>query len=48
VGPLPSVVTQGTRIGVLAVDLGGRNIDVVLRASAPLSGPSVIWRLTRT
>jgi D-alanyl-D-alanine carboxypeptidase (penicillin-binding protein 5/6) len=48
VGRLPSVVGRGTRIGVLAVDLGGRSIDVVLRASGPLSGPSVIWRLTRT
>jgi D-alanyl-D-alanine carboxypeptidase (penicillin-binding protein 5/6) len=48
VGQLPSKVARGTRIGVLAVDLGGRSIDVVLRASAPLSGPSAIWRLTRT
>jgi hypothetical protein len=47
VGRLPSVVTRGTRIGVLDVDLGGRSIDVLLRASGPLSGPSVIWRLTR-
>jgi D-alanyl-D-alanine carboxypeptidase (penicillin-binding protein 5/6) len=47
VGRLPSVVRRGTRIGDLAVTLGGRTIDVVLRASGPLSGPSVIWRLTR-
>jgi D-alanyl-D-alanine carboxypeptidase (penicillin-binding protein 5/6) len=47
VGRLPSVVTRGTRIGVLVVDLDGRHIDVVLRASGRLSGPSVIWRLTR-
>jgi len=45
---LPSVVRRGTRIGVLDVDLGGRHIDVVLRASGSLSGPSAIWRLTRT
>jgi D-alanyl-D-alanine carboxypeptidase (penicillin-binding protein 5/6) len=48
VGRLPSVVRRGTRIGVLDVDLGGRHIDVVLRASGSLSGPSAIWRLTRT
>jgi serine-type D-Ala-D-Ala carboxypeptidase (penicillin-binding protein 5/6) len=48
VGRLPSVVARGTRIGVLSVDLGGQDIDVVLRASGPLPGPSVIWRLTRT
>jgi hypothetical protein len=47
VGRLPSVVTRGTRIGVLDVDLGGRTIDVVLRASGPLTGPSALWRLTR-
>jgi len=47
VGRLPSVVTPGTRIGVLDLSLGGRHIDVVLRASGRLSGPSVIWRLTR-
>jgi D-alanyl-D-alanine carboxypeptidase (penicillin-binding protein 5/6) len=47
VGRLPSVVTRGTRIGVLDVDLDGRHIDVVLRASGPVSGPSAIWRLTR-
>jgi D-alanyl-D-alanine carboxypeptidase (penicillin-binding protein 5/6) len=48
VGRLPSVVTRGTRIGLVVVDLDGRRIDVVLRASGPLSGPSAIWRLTRT
>jgi D-alanyl-D-alanine carboxypeptidase (penicillin-binding protein 5/6) len=48
VGRLPSVVRRGTRIGVLDVDLGGRHIDVALRASGSLSGPSAIWRLTRT
>jgi D-alanyl-D-alanine carboxypeptidase (penicillin-binding protein 5/6) len=47
VGRLPSVVTPGARIGMLDVSLGGRHIDVVLRASGRLSGPSVIWRLTR-
>jgi len=48
VGRLPSVVTRGSRIGVLDVDLGAQNVDVVLRASSPLSGPSTFWRLTRT
>jgi D-alanyl-D-alanine carboxypeptidase (penicillin-binding protein 5/6) len=47
VGALPAVVARGSRIGVLEVDLGGRDVGVVLRASQPLRGPSVIWRLTR-
>jgi D-alanyl-D-alanine carboxypeptidase (penicillin-binding protein 5/6) len=48
VGRLPSVVRRGTRVGVLDVDLDGRHIDVILRASGSLSGPSAFWRLTRT
>jgi D-alanyl-D-alanine carboxypeptidase (penicillin-binding protein 5/6) len=47
VGRLPKTVAQGTRIGVLDIDLDGRHIQVVLRAVGPLSGPSAIWRLTR-
>jgi D-alanyl-D-alanine carboxypeptidase (penicillin-binding protein 5/6) len=44
---VPSVVAKGARLGVLKVDLDGRDIQIVLRASRPLPGPSVIWRLTR-
>jgi D-alanyl-D-alanine carboxypeptidase (penicillin-binding protein 5/6) len=47
VGALPSTITTGTRIGLLKVDLDGRTIDVVLRASGRLRGPTLIWRLTR-
>jgi D-alanyl-D-alanine carboxypeptidase (penicillin-binding protein 5/6) len=47
VGRLPSVVRRGTRVGVLKVDLGGRHIDLVLRAAGSLSAPSTLWRLTR-
>jgi D-alanyl-D-alanine carboxypeptidase (penicillin-binding protein 5/6) len=47
VGHVPSVVTRGTRIGVIDVDLDGRHIDVVLRSSGSLSRPSALWRLTR-
>jgi serine-type D-Ala-D-Ala carboxypeptidase (penicillin-binding protein 5/6) len=47
VGALPAVIVRGSRIGMLKVDLGGRDVGVVLRASQPLRGPSVIWRLTR-
>ena len=47
VGRVPSVVTRGTRIGVIDVDLDGRHVDVVLRSSGSLSRPSALWRLTR-
>ena len=48
VGTLPPVIARGSRIGVLEVDLGGRDVRVVLRASHSLAGPSAIWRLTRS
>jgi D-alanyl-D-alanine carboxypeptidase (penicillin-binding protein 5/6) len=44
---LLSAISGGARIGMLRVDLGAQNVDVVLRASRPLAGPSAIWRLTR-
>jgi hypothetical protein len=44
---LPSVIATGTRIGVLKLDVAGKNQDAVVRASGPLPGPSAIWRLTR-
>ena len=47
VGTLPPVIAGGSRVGVLDVDLGGRDVGVVLRASHPLPGPSLFWRLTR-
>jgi len=47
VGALPSAISSAARIGVLKVDLGDQNIDVVLRAPRRLPGPSAIWRLTR-
>jgi D-alanyl-D-alanine carboxypeptidase (penicillin-binding protein 5/6) len=47
VGALPRVVDRGTRIGVLTVDVSGRDVDVAVRAASHLSGPSVLWRLTR-
>ena len=48
VAGLPSTITKGTRIGLLKVDLDGRTVDVALRASRDLRGPSPVWRLTRT
>jgi serine-type D-Ala-D-Ala carboxypeptidase (penicillin-binding protein 5/6) len=48
VGRVPSVVAQGTSVGDLDVDLDGRHINVALRAAGRLSGPSALWRLTRT
>ncbi len=44
---LPTTIAKGARIGVLRVAPGGQNIEVVLRASRRLPGPSAIWRLTR-
>lgn len=46
VGALPSVVAAGSRLGVLQLDLDGRDLDVALRASSSLAGPSLFWRLT--
>jgi serine-type D-Ala-D-Ala carboxypeptidase (penicillin-binding protein 5/6) len=46
-GKLPSVISIGAPIGVLVVTLGTQNLDLVLRTSRPLAGPSAIWRLTR-
>ena len=47
VGALPATIASGARIGVLSVAPSGQNVDVVLRASRRLPGPSAIWRLTR-
>ncbi len=47
VGALPTAISSAARIGVLKVDLGNQNIDLVLRAPSRLPGPSTIWRLTR-
>jgi len=47
VGALPSTIASGAPIGVLRVAPGGQNIEVLLRASRRLPGPSAIWRLTR-
>jgi D-alanyl-D-alanine carboxypeptidase (penicillin-binding protein 5/6) len=47
VGALPSKISAGTRIGLLKVTLDGQIIDVTLRSSGRLRGPTPIWRLTR-
>jgi serine-type D-Ala-D-Ala carboxypeptidase (penicillin-binding protein 5/6) len=47
VGKLPTAIPAGTRIGVLSVDVGGKSVDVVLRAAQALAGPSATWRFTR-
>jgi hypothetical protein len=44
---LPRTVGTTTPIGSLKVKLDGKLIDVPLRASKKLSGPSPVWRLTR-
>lgn len=40
-------VVAGTRVGWLQVHQGSRVIEVPLHDSAPLPGPSDLWRLTR-
>ncbi|MGA2303876.1 MAG: D-alanyl-D-alanine carboxypeptidase [Acidimicrobiales bacterium] len=40
-------VAAGTRVGSLQVHQGSRVIEVALHNSAPLQGPSGLWRLTR-
>ncbi len=44
---LPATISSDTRIGVLRVAPAGQNIEVDLRSSRRLPGPSAIWRLTR-
>ena len=44
---LTEAVAAGTRVGSLQVHLGSRLIEVPLYSTAPLRGPSGLWRLTR-
>lgn len=44
---LSAPVAAGTWVGTLAVRQGRRVIQVVLRSTAPLPGPTRFWRLTR-
>ena len=44
---MSTAVPAGAGIGALRADLGGQMIDLVLRSSRPLHGPSAFWRLTR-
>ena len=46
-GALPSGIASGTPVGLLRVDRGDQRVDVVLRTTRPLLGPSFFWRLTR-
>jgi D-alanyl-D-alanine carboxypeptidase (penicillin-binding protein 5/6) len=40
-------VASGTKVGWLQVHQGSRLVEVPLRNTAPLGGPSGLWRLTR-
>ena len=40
-------VAAGTRVGSLQIHQGSRVIEVALHNTAPLRGPSGLWRLTR-
>jgi D-alanyl-D-alanine carboxypeptidase (penicillin-binding protein 5/6) len=40
-------VATGTRVGSLEIHQGSRVIEVALHNTAPLQGPSGLWRLTR-
>jgi len=44
---LPSSLPRGARIGVFDVVLGGQHLSLLLTTPSGLSGPSVVWRLTR-
>jgi D-alanyl-D-alanine carboxypeptidase (penicillin-binding protein 5/6) len=46
-GPLPSAVGVGTRVGVLDVDVDDQTLSIEVRPSHSLPRPSVWWRLTR-
>ena len=43
---IPVGLERDERVGVAAVDLGGRTIEVPVRAARALPGPSIVWRLT--
>ena len=40
-------IAAGTRVGSLQIHQGSRVIEVALHNTAPLQGPSGLWRLTR-
>jgi len=40
-------IAAGTSVGTLDVHQGSRDIDVAVHTTAPLPGPSGLWRLTR-
>ena len=44
---IPSSFGAGAQLGVLQVSVDGRRLQVPIRASVAMGGPSVIWRLTR-
>lgn len=45
--PIGSSFSAGTRVGTLALELGGRPVSTPLAAAHALPGPGVWWRLTR-
>jgi len=46
VAALSPDIPVGAGIGVLRAELGGRVVELALRNSQPLHGPSALWRLT--
>ena len=40
-------LAAGSQVGILRVRQGSHVSEAVLRSTAPLSGPSAFWRLTR-
>jgi hypothetical protein len=43
--PLAHSVASGQAVGSAVFRLGTQSIDVPVRASTPLGGPSLVWRL---